>query len=45
MSKCSTYFRGHDSAPVAVDPYPTIIEIENDLNEIYFFLTELEAKP
>ncbi|MGF2252679.1 AAA family ATPase [Yersinia ruckeri] len=45
MSKCSTYFRGHDSAPAVGDPYPTITEVEQDLNALYMFLTELEAKP
>ncbi|MFW0853174.1 AAA family ATPase [Morganella morganii] len=45
MSKCSTYFRGHDSAPAVADPYPTITEIEQDLEAINSFLAELEAKP
>lgn len=45
MSKCSTYFRGHDSAPAVGDPYPTIAEIEQDLDAFYIFLTELEASP
>ncbi|WNJ24511.1 AAA family ATPase [Morganella morganii] len=45
MSKCSTYFRGHDSAPAIADPYPTITEIEQDLEAITSFLAELEAKP
>ncbi|EOY3722900.1 AAA family ATPase [Klebsiella pasteurii] len=45
MSKCSTYFRGHDSAPAVGDPYPTIAEIEHDLNAFELFLTELEAPP
>lgn len=45
MSKCSTYFRGHDSAPAIGDPYPTTAEIEQDLDAINIFLTELEAPP
>lgn len=43
MSKCSTYFRGHDSAPAVGDPYPMIAEIEQDLDAINIFLTELES--
>ncbi|ESM74412.1 TPA: AAA family ATPase [Klebsiella variicola] len=45
MSKCSTYFRGHDSAPAVGDPYPTIAEIEHDLIAFELFLAELEAPP
>lgn len=45
MTKCSTYFRGHDSAAAAGDPYPTIEEVEEDLNALFKFLTELEDKP
>ncbi|MCA7015043.1 AAA family ATPase [Dickeya dadantii] len=45
MSKCSTYFRGHDSATAVGDPYPTIAEIEQDLDAINIFLTELEQPP
>jgi len=43
MSKCSTYFRGHDSAPTVGDPYPTIDEVETDLNEIDDFNKELQS--
>ncbi|MDL4385819.1 hypothetical protein [Citrobacter braakii] len=45
MSKCSTFLIGHDSAPAVADPYPTITEIEQDLDAICTFLKELEAKP
>lgn len=45
MTKCSTYFRGHDSAAAIGDPYPTIEEVEEDLNALFKFLTELEEKP
>ena len=45
MTKCSTYFRGHDSAAAVGDPYPTIAEMEQDLEAINLFLTELEAPP
>ncbi|EOX5553977.1 AAA family ATPase [Yersinia enterocolitica] len=45
MSKCSTYFRGHDSATAVGAPYPTIAEIEQDLEAINIFLSELEAPP
>ncbi|MEY7673403.1 AAA family ATPase [Citrobacter freundii] len=45
MTKCSTYFRGHDSAAAVGDPYPTIEEVEEDLNALFKFLTELEEKP
>ncbi|MCH6192396.1 AAA family ATPase [Serratia sp. X10] len=45
MSKCSAYFRGHDSAPAVGDPYPTIAEIEQDLEAIDIFLTALENPP
>lgn len=41
MDKCSTYFRGHDSAPAAGDPYPTIDEIDADLKSIEDFNDEL----
>lgn len=44
MSKCSTYFRGHDSAPSIGDPYPTIDEVEADLSAIDNFNTELQTK-
>jgi energy-coupling factor transporter ATP-binding protein EcfA2 len=43
MSKCSTYFRGHDSAPAAGDPYPTIDEIEADIESIESFNNELQT--
>lgn len=45
MSKCSTYFRGHDSATAIGDPYPTIAEIEQDLEAVNIFLDELEKPP
>jgi len=44
MSKCSTYFRGHDSAPKIGDPYPTIDEVDADLSAIDDFNTELQTK-
>ncbi len=44
MSKCSTYFRGHDSAPAVGDPYPTIDEVAADLTAIDEFNTELQTK-
>lgn len=44
MSKCSTYFRGHDSAPAAGDPYPTIQEIETDIKAIEEFNNELQTQ-
>ncbi len=44
MSKCSTYFTGHDSAPAIGDPYPTIEEVEQDLAVIEAFNTELQTK-
>ncbi len=44
MSKCSTYFRGHDSAPAVGDPYPTILDIEEDLKKITEFNDELQNK-
>ena len=43
MSKCSTYFTGHDSATAMRDPYPTIEEIVNDLEKISSFLAELQT--
>lgn len=45
MSKCSAYFRGHDSAAAVGDPYPNTNEVEEDLNSFLLFLTELEEKP
>ncbi len=45
MSKCSTYFRGHDSAAAIGDPYPSVEEVEVDLNSFFEFLNELEEKP
>lgn len=42
MSKCSTYFTGHDSAPAVGAPYPTIDEIAADLQDIQDFLDELQ---
>ena len=42
MSKCSTYFRGHDSAPSVGDPYPAIDEVEADLASIDDFNKELQ---
>lgn len=44
MSKCSTYFRGHDSAPSVGDPYPTMDEVEEDLSAIDDFNTELQTE-
>jgi energy-coupling factor transporter ATP-binding protein EcfA2 len=43
MAKCSTYFRGHDSAPAAGDPYPAIYEIVEDITAIEAFNNELQA--
>ncbi|HHA2002394.1 AAA family ATPase [Enterobacter kobei] len=45
MSKCSTYFRGHDSAAAIGDPYPSVEEVEADLSSFFEFLNELEEKP
>jgi hypothetical protein len=42
MSKCSTYFTGHDSAPGVGDPYPTFAEIAADLEDINLFLKDLQ---
>lgn len=42
MSRCSTYFRGHDSAPAVGDPFPTIQEIEDDLACLSDFNEELQ---
>lgn len=42
MTKCSTYFTGHDSAVGIGDPYPTISEISDDLDDIKLFLKELQ---
>lgn len=42
MTKCSTYFTGHDSAAGVGDPYPTIEEISDDLDDIKLFLKELQ---
>lgn len=42
MSRCSTYFRGHDSAPAIGDPFPTIEEVEKDLNSLATFNNELQ---
>ena len=44
MSKCSTYFTGHDSAPPMGDPYPTINEVESDFQEISVFFEQLRDK-
>lgn len=44
MGKCSTYFRGHDSAPGVGDPRPTIDEVEADLLVIDEFNKELQNK-
>jgi hypothetical protein len=44
MSRCSTYFRGHDSAPAVGDPYPTMQEIEDDLACLSDFNDELQNK-
>ncbi len=44
MGKCSTYFRGHDSAPAVGDAYPTIEEIELDIKTISEFNDELKKK-
>lgn len=41
MAKCSTYFRGHDSANAVGDAYPTIDEIEQDIKTISEFNIEL----
>jgi len=43
MKKCSTYFRGHDSAPAIGDPYPTIEEVAEDLADLDEFNTELQT--
>ncbi len=42
MGKCSTYFRGHDSAPAVGDAYPTIDEIALDLKCIDEYNKELQ---
>jgi len=44
MSKCSTYFTGHDSAAPMGDPFPTFNEVENDYKEISLFLEQLQVK-
>lgn len=44
MTKCSTYFTGHDSAPSVGDPYPTIEEMESDLKQLDDYLIELQGK-
>jgi energy-coupling factor transporter ATP-binding protein EcfA2 len=44
MSKCSTYFTGHDSAPAIGDPHPTIEEVEKDLATLDSFNIELQTK-
>lgn len=44
MSRCSTYFRGHDSAPAVGDPFPTLQEIEDDLACLSNFNEELQTK-
>lgn len=44
MTKCSTYFRGHDSAPAAGDPFPSIQEIDSDIKLIEDFNIELQTK-
>lgn len=44
MSKCSTYFRGHDSAPVVGDPFPTIQDVEADLTAMDDFNKELNKR-
>lgn len=44
MSRCSTYFRGHDSAPAIGDPFPTIEEVEEDLDYLANFNDELQNK-
>ncbi|WP_375749926.1 AAA family ATPase [Vibrio sp. HN007] len=44
MTKCSTYFTGHDSAPAVGDPYPTVEEIEADLKQLSNYLDELQGK-
>lgn len=43
MSKCSSYFTGHDSATAMGHPYPTIEEIAEDLENLNSFLTELQT--
>lgn len=43
MSKCSTYFTGHDNAPAVGDPYPTIDEVEADLSQIKSYLSDLQG--
>lgn len=45
MTKCSTYFRGHDSAASIGDPYVNVDEVELDLGSLFEFLVELEEKP
>ncbi|MGP9684634.1 AAA family ATPase [Halomonas sp. AOP25-F1-15] len=42
MSRCSTYFRGHDSAPAIGDPFPTIEEVQEDLDSLATFNDELQ---
>jgi len=44
MTKCSTYFTGHDSAPAMGDPNPTIEEIVADLKQLSDYLNELQGK-
>ncbi|MBY6063311.1 AAA family ATPase [Pseudidiomarina sediminum] len=43
MTKCSTYFTGHDSSAGVGDPYPTIDEVSHDLEDIKMFLEELQG--
>lgn len=41
MSKCSTYFKGHDSAPALREPFPPIEEVSADLDALDTFDKEL----
>ena len=41
MSKCSTLFKGHDTAPGLYETMPSTVEIESDIKTIKDFDTEL----
>lgn len=44
MSKCSTYFTGHDSAEALIEEMPKSNEIKNDIEILEKFTREIRNR-
>jgi len=44
MSKCSTYFEGHDSAGALIESYPDADEVKADIETLDTYLRGLRRR-